>query len=148
MDNMYPRLWCYAVSFVAELNLHPLAHSAAKPTDWHQVVVKESSVYCAGQAGRMCGQDQSTLVNRSGAVLLLLLLSCFGRVRLCALCYPIDGSPPGFPVPGILQARTLGGRVTTQTPINLGETDLIPWGIQENKPEIQSGPGVSGEVLL
>ena len=23
------------------------------------------------------------------------------------LCKPIDGSPPGFPVPGILQARTL-----------------------------------------
>ena len=23
------------------------------------------------------------------------------------LCYPIDGSPPGSPVPGILQARTL-----------------------------------------
>ena len=23
------------------------------------------------------------------------------------LCDPIDGSPPGFPVPGILQARTL-----------------------------------------
>ena len=25
------------------------------------------------------------------------------------LCNPIDGSPPGFPVPGILQARTLEG---------------------------------------
>ena len=24
------------------------------------------------------------------------------------LCNPIDGSPPGFPIPGILQARTLG----------------------------------------
>ena len=24
------------------------------------------------------------------------------------LCNPIDGSPPGSPVPGILQARTLG----------------------------------------
>ena len=24
------------------------------------------------------------------------------------LCDPIDGSPPGFPVPGILQARTPG----------------------------------------
>ena len=24
------------------------------------------------------------------------------------VCDPIDGSPPGFPVPGILQARTLG----------------------------------------
>ena len=33
-----------------------------------------------------------------------LLLSRFSRVRLCN---PIDGSPPGFPVPGILQARTL-----------------------------------------
>ena len=35
---------------------------------------------------------------------LLLLLSHFSRVRLCD---PRDGSPPGFPVPGILQARTL-----------------------------------------
>ena len=35
---------------------------------------------------------------------LLLLLSCFSCVRLCN---PIDGSPPGSPVPGILQARTL-----------------------------------------
>ena len=38
-------------------------------------------------------------------LLLLLLLSRFSRVRLCAT---IDRSPPGSPVPGILQARTLG----------------------------------------
>ena len=37
-------------------------------------------------------------------ILLLLLLSLFGRVQLCN---SIDGSPPGSPVPGILQARTL-----------------------------------------
>ena len=37
-------------------------------------------------------------------LLLLLLLSRFSRVRLYD---PIDGSPPGSPVPGILQARTL-----------------------------------------
>ena len=37
-------------------------------------------------------------------LLLLLLLSCFSCVRLCD---PRDGSPPGSPVPGILQARTL-----------------------------------------
>ena len=36
--------------------------------------------------------------------LLLLLLSHFSRVRLCD---PIDVSPPGSPVPGILRARTL-----------------------------------------
>ena len=35
----------------------------------------------------------------------LLLLSHFSRVQLCA--DPIDGSPPGFPIPEILQARTL-----------------------------------------
>ena len=35
---------------------------------------------------------------------LLLLLSRFSCVRLCD---PIDGSWPGSPVPGILQARTL-----------------------------------------
>ena len=29
-------------------------------------------------------------------------------LQLCpTLCDPIGGSPPGFPVPGILQARTL-----------------------------------------
>ena len=37
-------------------------------------------------------------------MLLLLLLSRFSRVRLCD---SIDGSPPGSPIPGILQARTL-----------------------------------------
>ena len=29
-------------------------------------------------------------------------------LQLCStLCDPTDGSPPGFPIPGILQARTL-----------------------------------------
>ena len=35
---------------------------------------------------------------------LLLLLSRFSRVRLCATP---DSSPPGSPISGILQARTL-----------------------------------------
>ena len=37
-------------------------------------------------------------------LLLLLLLSHFSSARLCD---PINGSPPGSPIPGILQARTL-----------------------------------------
>ena len=34
---------------------------------------------------------------------------CYAKsLQLCStLCDPIDGSPPGLPVPGILQARTL-----------------------------------------
>ena len=36
------------------------------------------------------------------------LLLCFGGYTYaCCCCDPIDGSPPGSPVPEILQARTL-----------------------------------------
>ena len=35
-------------------------------------------------------------------------LCCCLVAQLCpTLCDPMDGSPPGSPVPGILQARTL-----------------------------------------
>ena len=40
-------------------------------------------------------------VELSGAAAAKLLQSC------PTLCDPIDGSPPGSPVPGILQARTV-----------------------------------------
>ena len=44
-------------------------------------------------------------------LLLLLLSHCAAAAKslqLCpTLCNPIDGSPPGSPVSGILQARTL-----------------------------------------
>ena len=36
------------------------------------------------------------------------LLHCAKSLQSCpTLCNPRDGSPPGFPIPGILQARTL-----------------------------------------
>ena len=47
---------------------------------------------------------RSNFVHLVNQLLLLLLLSHYSHVRLCD---PIDGSPPGSPVPGILQARTL-----------------------------------------
>ena len=38
----------------------------------------------------------------------LLSAAAVKSLQSCpTLCDPIDGSPPGFPVPGILQARTL-----------------------------------------
>ena len=40
--------------------------------------------------------------------LLLLLAAAAKSLQSCpTLCDPIDGSPPGSPIPGILQARTL-----------------------------------------
>ena len=52
---------------------------------------------------KLGSQNTRTTVFLDGP-LLLLLLSHFSRVWLCD---PIDSSPPGSPVPGILQARTL-----------------------------------------
>ena len=38
----------------------------------------------------------------------LIMLTAANSLQLCpTLCDPIDGSPPGSVVPGILQARTL-----------------------------------------
>ena len=47
-----------------------------------------------GQGSLVCYSTAATATAKS-------LQSCL------TLCDPIDGSPPGFPVPGILQARTL-----------------------------------------
>ena len=41
------------------------------------------------------------VIKRNAAAAAMSLQSC------PTLCDPIDGSPPGFPIPGILQARTL-----------------------------------------
>ena len=41
-------------------------------------------------------------------VSLIFITVAAKSLQLCpTLCDPIDGSPPGSPVPGILQARTL-----------------------------------------
>ena len=47
----------------------------------------------------MCGCESWTIKKAAAAA--KLLQSC------PTLCNPIDGSPPGFTIPGILQARTL-----------------------------------------
>ena len=43
-----------------------------------------------------------------GIKVVINLAAAAKSLQLCpTLCDPIDGSPPGSPVPGILQARTL-----------------------------------------
>ena len=54
----------------------------------------------------------SSLSSSSASVFLLLVPSAAAAaaksLQSClTLCDPMDGSPPGFPIPGILQARTL-----------------------------------------
>ena len=49
----------------------------------------------------MYGFSLASPLSRTTAAAAKSLQSCL------TLCDPIDGSPPGFPIPGILQARTL-----------------------------------------
>ena len=58
------------------------------------MVVLGVSVHLHGDGENHCGLDAAAAAAKS-------LQSCL------TLCDPIDGSPPGSAVPGILQARTL-----------------------------------------
>ena len=52
--------------------------------------------------------DQLTEKGIRGQICLAAAAAAAASLQLCpTLCDPIDGSPPGSPVPGILQARTL-----------------------------------------
>ena len=52
--------------------------------------------------GFSCTADLSHVISSAAAA------AAAKSLQLCpTLCDPRDGSPPGFPVPGILQARTL-----------------------------------------
>ena len=54
------------------------------------------------------GLENSHRKDRGAFVPWLFLVSAAKSLQSCpTLCDPIDGSPPGSPVPGILQARTL-----------------------------------------
>ena len=51
---------------------------------------------------KVCNTLLLTIVNNVAAA------AAAKSLQLCpTLCDPIDGSPPGSPIPGILQARTL-----------------------------------------
>ena len=53
---------------------------------------------------RLYRKTKNYIIKKPLGMLLLLLLSHVSHVQLCD---PIDGSPPGSPVSGILQVRTL-----------------------------------------
>ena len=71
-------------------------------------------------------------------------------LQLCpTLCDPIDGSPPGSPIPGILQARTLEWvaisvsnawkwkvKVKSLSHVQIGKhIKISEWKLQENTSE-------------
>ena len=71
---------------------------------------------------------------------------CYAKsLQLClTLCDPIDGSPPGFPVPGILQARTgVGCHFHLQCMKVKSESEVAQSCLTLNDPMDCSLPGSS-----
>ena len=76
------------------------------------------------------GYYKNIVLNNIKPKLLLLLLSRFGCVRLCA---PIDGIPPGSTVPGILQVRTLEW-------VAISFSNAWKWKVKSESEVVQSCP--------
>ena len=62
--------------------------------------------FCPFPTDRQVVMEKSHL--RSGVTAFFYTAAAAKSLQSCpTLCDPVDGSPPGSPVPGILQARTL-----------------------------------------
>ena len=62
--------------------------------------------HCMGRTGKK--RKISDLDSRTVVIMLAAAAAAAKSLQSCPiLCNPIDGSPPGSPVPGILQAKTL-----------------------------------------
>ena len=52
--------------------------------------------------------ERNLLVTEQGKIYMYAAAAAAKSLQSCpTLCNPIDNSPPGSPIPGILQARTL-----------------------------------------
>ena len=75
------------------------------PPVWARPLAQVETPSGADFGLRLCPQDTCVALQ---ALAEYAILSYAGGVNLTGgLCDPTDGSPPGSPVPGILQTRTL-----------------------------------------
>ena len=70
--------------------------------------LKLLAALCAKATGNAKAVESEKLLPNIDMPTLLSIIYTAKSLQSCpTLCDPIDGSPPGSPVPGILQARTL-----------------------------------------
>ena len=95
-SNSCPLSWWYHPAF------HPLS-SPSPPTFPSIRVFSNESVLCIRWSFSF-----SISPSNEYSGLISFVCVCVKSLQSCpTLCDPIDGSPPGSPIPGILQARTL-----------------------------------------
>ena len=86
--------------------LHSICQQIWKTQQWQQDWKSQFSFQ--SQRKVMPKNAQTTAQLHSSHMLVTAAAAAAKSLQSCpTLCDPRDGSPPGFPVPGILQARTL-----------------------------------------
>ena len=82
---------------------HTISQSLPKSTfiACHPAISSSDALFSCPQSCPASGKDNEPILTHAAATAAKSLQSC------PTLCDPIDGSPPGSPVPGILQARVL-----------------------------------------
>ena len=76
-------------------------HNLLPPEEFYCFVFHQNTDRNIRDYFLLLGKKHNILLPAAAAAAAKLLQSCL------TLCDPIDGSPPGSPIPGILQARTL-----------------------------------------
>ena len=126
----WPKYWSFSFSIIPS-NEHPgliyfrmdwldlLADSQkSSPTPQLKASILQHLTFFTVQlshpymtTGKTIALTRRTLVGKVMSLLLNILSAAAAKsLQSCpTLCDPIDGSPPGSPVPGTLQARTLEG---------------------------------------
>ena len=71
----------------------------------HSIIVQFSHEYMT--TGKTIALTRWTFVDKVMSLLFNMLSAAKSLQSCLTLCNPMDGSPPGYPISGILRARTL-----------------------------------------
>ena len=96
-------LTCERTSLVAQMvkRLSTMWEPWVRALCWEDPLEKEMAIHSSTIAWKIPWTEGPCRLQSAAAAAAKSIQSC------PTLCHPIDGSPPGSPVPGILQARTL-----------------------------------------
>ena len=114
--NEHPGLICFRMDWLDLLAVQGTLKSLLQHHSWKASILPCSAFYTVQLShpytttGKTIASTKQTFVDKVRSLLFNMLSAAAAAMSLqscLTLCDPIESSPPGSPVPGILQARTL-----------------------------------------
>ena len=100
--------WLYLLAVQGILKSFLQHHSSKASILWRSAFFRVQFSHAYMTTGKTIPLTRWTFVGKALSLLFNMLSTAAKSLQSCpTLCDPIEGSPPGSPVPGILQARTL-----------------------------------------